>query len=123
MLTAEGSSGMLRTRLAWAPPFDKLMPMLSSPDDIFARHLMRKLVKLSGSDLAGARKRAQTEAHAWVSEGQSTINQSWFIPIMAAEGAEGALSVTSGKYDLPFMSLEDAYQHSNWQELLRRRVC
>lgn len=110
------------THIGWPKPFRKLMPKVSSLDDFNARALMKGIVEESCENPVKALTEAKKRAQEWVSTGLSDVYQTWLLPIFVEEGETGALLAMSGKYGLEAMSLEEAYQREDWQEVLRRPV-
>jgi len=101
-----------RLRFAWLAPFDKLQPLVISPDDVYARDRMRLIAKASGDDCAKALAQARIEAREWVSEGRASVNESWLQPIITAEEEEGALFAIEAKFGISASSLEQAYKNN-----------
>jgi hypothetical protein len=108
----------LRLRFAWLAPFDKLQPLVISPDDLHARDRMRLIAERSDGACDKALVQARTEARDWVSEGQASVNEAWLQPIIAAEGEDGALFAIEAKFGISEGSLDQAYKNNR----LRRHL-
>lgn len=107
-------------RLNWSPPFDDMLPMLPSEDDLFAFNMLREAVELVGTDGQGATKIADMHSASWLEDGISNVNLAWLQPILAREGSEGAHAAIMGRFDTQHWDLADAYQDRKVQaELLR----
>ncbi len=120
---SEGStskSTVVETRIRWPTPFTGLLPVLSSPDDMYARDRMVAIAEQSQQDVGGAMREAFIGAADWLSEGQSTILQAWLEPIIVGEGPEGALFASEARYNLVADSLEAGLKSPEWQEILGR---
>lgn len=120
--TAAPPTGSMPVRIAWPSPFDRMMPTLSTLDDMHARALMRSIAEQSGDNRAEALARAELEARDWLSAGHSTVNRAWLQPIIATEGEQEALFAVHGQYGLYETSLAEAYQRDEWREILLRRM-
>ena len=112
----------LPVRQVWPRPFTGMMPYFSSLDDLYARDLMRDIAIDSSEDIARAKVRAETEAQPWLSTGWSTVKHTWFEPVLAHEGLNGALIAAEMRYRLEAGSLEEASQREDWREVMRQRV-
>jgi hypothetical protein len=113
-LTAAG------TLIRWPVPFTRLMPVISSLDDMYARDRMVAIAEQSQQDVGGAMREATIAAADWLSEGQSTVLQAWLEPIIVGEGAEGALFAAEVRYNLVAESLPAGLNSPEWQEILGR---
>jgi hypothetical protein len=108
----------LPVRVTWAAPFEDLMPLISTMDDLFVRARMRWIAEMSTTNEPGARAQATTEARAWLSEGQSTVERAWLQPIVSEEGDMGALFAIGSRFEVDANSLKDAYANASLRKQL-----
>ena len=107
----------LRLRFAWSAPFDKLQPLLVSPDDIVARDRMRLIAEVSGGDCATALAQATTEAADWIFEGLASVNEAWLQPLIMKEEELGVLIAIEARFRIEAPSLKAAYKNKELRKL------
>lgn len=108
----------LHLRLAWSAPFDRVQPLMISPDDLLANARMRLIAEDSHKDLEKAFAAAENDAGEWLSEGQATVNEAWLMPIIASEGEDGALFAIEGRFSVSAENLAEAYQNKGFRDQL-----
>jgi hypothetical protein len=72
--------------LRWPGVLEHLMPLLSGPDDMFALAQMMSLARQSATDLPGALKAASIAAQSYLFHGNSTVEHTWFRPLLQRQG-------------------------------------
>jgi len=108
----------LPVRVTWAAPFERLKPLMSTMDDLYAHACMRSIAELSGTDEAGARAQSAIEAREWLSQGQSTVARAWLEPIISEEGEMGALFAIASRFGIEANSLADALSNASLRKEL-----
>ena len=108
----------LPVRVTWAAPFERLKPLVSTMDDLYARDHMRSIAELSDTNEAGARAQSAIEARDWLSQGQSTVARAWLEPIVSEEGEMGALFAIASRFGIEATSLEDALSNASLRKEL-----
>ena len=114
--------GTLPVRFTWAAPFEGLMPLIGTIDDLYARDQMRRIAEMSAMNEAGARARATTEARDRLSEGRSTVARAWLQPIVSEEGEMGALIAIASRFGVETNSLEDTYANASLRKQLGQHM-
>lgn len=112
----------LRIILKWPPPLRDLFSPASGADDMHACARMVALARKSRSDLTGALLDSKAAAGRYVTDGETTLWSSWFLPIFAAEGIDGAVFAAEARYDVYAANLKEVFQSEPLQQALSETV-
>jgi hypothetical protein len=112
----------LRIILKWLPPLTDLFSPASGADDMHACAKMVALARKSRGDLTGALLDSKAAASRYVTDGETTLWSSWFLPIFAAEGIDGALIAAEARYDVQAANLKEVFQSEPLQQALSETV-
>lgn len=112
----------LPMRIEWSSPFDRIMPVISTLDDHYARDMMRYVAEMTGDNHEAAVTRARQETSAWLSEGRSTVRKSWFDSLAAANGLADAMIAANYRYRVAeHKTLADAERDETWRKKLSEK--
>ena len=112
----------LRIILKWPPPLTDLFSPASGADDMHACARMVALARKSQADLTSTLLDSKAAAGRYVTDGEATLESSWFWPIFAAEGIKGALFATEARYDVYATNLKEIFQSEPLQQALSETV-
>ena len=104
----------------WEPPFDECFFNGGGLDVVYARLAIQRLAT------EGDRRRtvevAGAQAAPYLSEGQSTVEKTWFLPRVVADGEQNALFDLASKYDLDLPELLEVWDHPQYREIAEQPV-
>lgn len=112
----------------WPTPIDAMLPSGGGLDEMFGQAWMRAIATQSATDPAGALRLARQLAGPYVTDGETTAYDAWFLPLALHNGEQAALYALERygeKVPLAALragSVRDALRHEEVAAVLRQPV-